>query len=295
MGKAEFEEKEYEGPLYNQLTGNRNIWSPGQVFEQHIGIDYAMLLEEEWIFNLHRFRRVLPGAALSRYRWPRRWFLRRTTNRLPTFRLNLFIQAKRSEWNRGARKLLRENGIQGPHWHFKIDEDQQVALETVWNKLRNRALVDYAAPAFHTHQDLYRHTRGGTIAENSTFPSVQVLKDHQAWYYQHPGASGVANTEPEKIEELQLNDRIADLIGSELNAENQAWSDNLKGLSADIVASLSAENLKETSRRATFFEAVNEIESVKGDFDYFDAWKAFYKINAFCETFLVDWYVLQDK
>lgn len=40
MKPAEFEEKEYEGPLYNQLErGNRLLWPPGQVLEGYLGFD----------------------------------------------------------------------------------------------------------------------------------------------------------------------------------------------------------------------------------------------------------------
>ena len=46
MSWAEFEEKEYEAPLYNQLeAGNQNVWSPGQVFESRIGIDHGVLVD----------------------------------------------------------------------------------------------------------------------------------------------------------------------------------------------------------------------------------------------------------
>ena len=44
---SEFEEKEYEAPLYNQLEcGTRLVWSPGQVFEEYIGVDRAIFLRD---------------------------------------------------------------------------------------------------------------------------------------------------------------------------------------------------------------------------------------------------------
>ncbi len=64
MKSAEFEEREYETPLYNQLTnGNGKVWAPGQVFERHIGIDYAMFLHDERLFHLHGLDGVLPGSG----------------------------------------------------------------------------------------------------------------------------------------------------------------------------------------------------------------------------------------
>ena len=36
MDLAEFEEKEFEKPLYNQLEdGSREVWTPGQCFEYY--------------------------------------------------------------------------------------------------------------------------------------------------------------------------------------------------------------------------------------------------------------------
>ncbi|MGH7442071.1 MAG: hypothetical protein ACREKE_05290 [bacterium] len=295
MKPSEFEEREYEGYLYPQISTNPNIWPTGQVFEHYIGIDYALLMEKEWLFNMHGFRRILPGAAPSRYRWPRRWFLRRTTDTLPSFRLNLFIQSKRSEWNPRASRILRDQGIQGLHWRFNIDEGQQKSLEKVWDKLKSRALVVYAAPAFHTHRDLRRYSRNGTLAEMSTFPSVHLLKGHQAWYYQQPGAVGVAHSKPERIEETPLQDRVQKIIVEQSTNDTGPWHKNLAILSSEILAALSEEDLEETSRLASFFSAVAEIKGVKGDFDYKDAWNSFYIVDAFCETFMLDWYVLQEK
>jgi hypothetical protein len=40
---AEFEEREYEYPLYFELSHDSgNIWSPGQVLEGHFGFDAAI-------------------------------------------------------------------------------------------------------------------------------------------------------------------------------------------------------------------------------------------------------------
>ena len=291
MNPAEFEEREYETPLYNQLAnGTNKVWSPGQVFEGHIGIDYAMFFEEEWLFRLHSFNRIPLGAVLSRYRWPRAWFRRRPTNRLPTFRLNLFIQTKRPDWSKKPTRILREKGFRGLYWRFNLNEDQQEVLEKVAEKLDNRALVIYAAPTFHQHHDLYRNTINGTIIENSTFPSIAKLKAHEAWYYHTPGASGVANPIPEEIIEPTLKERIEKLIESKEGSGS--WSDSLKSLASEIVNALSDEKLKETSRRASFFDAIKQIDKEFDGFENAGALHAFFTVQAFCEAFSLDWYVI---
>lgn len=50
---SEFEEKEFEAPLYNQLEcGTRLVWSPGLVFEQYVGFDRAMFLYDPALWHL---------------------------------------------------------------------------------------------------------------------------------------------------------------------------------------------------------------------------------------------------
>jgi len=291
MKPAAFEEREFEGPLYNQLgNGRALVWAPGQVFEGHIGIDHALFLTDEWVFRLHRHAGYLPGAVLARYGWPSIWFRPGRRNRLPTFRLNLFVQAKRPSWGRRAPKALRQYGISGLFWRFDINPDQQQALEFVAEKLGKRALVVYAAPAFHDHRSLFRHTRVGTLVENSTFPSVASLKGHSAWNYSRPGASGVANADPEQIEEPILLDRIAAML--QTDAADGGWRQELKKLAADIREGLNSSELGETSRRAAFSDLIRGIARDVGDMDNGEVIVAYLSVLAFCEVFALDWYVV---
>ena len=294
MKPAEFEEKEYEIPLYHELAADPNIWSPGQVFEHQIGIDGAVYLAELWLFSQHNFRSVPPGVSLSRYNWPGNWFPNRKKDRLPSYRLNLFMQVKRPEWSSRAGRVMKGFGKKGANWRFAIDQGQQQSLEVLANRLKERALVVYAAPVFHTHRDLFRHIRTSGLAGHSSFPSVYRLSGHQAWYYKCPGASGWANVAPEEIEEPSLKSRIDALTKNIKKSEPEAWAENLKTLSTDIIEALANEALPETSRRAMFFASVNEIDSVKMDFNYAAVWRAFNKVQAFCEAFNLDWCVIQD-
>ena len=68
---CEFEEKEYEGPLYTQLErGNLHLWNPGQVLESYLGFDRAFFLEDPYLFDLHHYRSPLRGFLPSRFGWP---------------------------------------------------------------------------------------------------------------------------------------------------------------------------------------------------------------------------------
>ena len=77
-----------------------------------------------------------------------------------------------------------------------IDVSQQEALGAVAQTLGNRAVVCYAAPAFHRIMELNAHTVRGTIVAQSTFPLAERLTGHDSFYYCTPGGSGVANPEP---------------------------------------------------------------------------------------------------
>jgi hypothetical protein len=297
MKSAEFEEREYEAPLYNQLErGSDLVWAPGQVFEGHIGIDHGIFSADQWLFRLHGYPSHLPGAVLARYRWPRHW-LHRRPDRLPTFRLNLFIQAKRSTWSRRPTKILRAHGLSGMYWRFEINPHQQLALELVAARLKQRALVVYAAPAFHEHRVLYRHVIGGTLVQNSTFPSARSLINHAAWNYAEPGAKGVANAEPTAVNEPPLEFRIRNLVELASGAANQgsdrqSWRQELKSLARNIRDALSDKPLPETSRLAAFADRVHEIERETEGFVESEILAAYLTVVVFCESYGLLWHVI---
>ena len=65
MAKTEFEEPEYEGPLYNQLlNGNLRIWTPGRVFERIIGIDSAVFASNSYFWSLFGHSNPISGTSL---------------------------------------------------------------------------------------------------------------------------------------------------------------------------------------------------------------------------------------
>jgi len=114
-----------------------------------------------------------------------------------------------------------------PVFKFAIETEQQETLERVARSLAHRAIFTYAAPVFHSAGSLFRHGTHGTIVENSTFPDVLSLKGHEAWYYNEPGALGIANPTPERIVGKALGQRLDDLSksGQRLNAFlYQPWS-----------------------------------------------------------------------
>jgi hypothetical protein len=98
MARAEFEEREYETPLYQQLAvDRRRVWAPGQVLEHHIGFDYAAFCVDSYFWALHGLRDPLNGFMFDELIRHRFWERRLGSRPLPDFKLNVFLQAKRPE------------------------------------------------------------------------------------------------------------------------------------------------------------------------------------------------------
>jgi hypothetical protein len=65
MRNAEFEEKDYEAPLYNQLLfGSNNIATPGQVFEGMFGIDAALKAMHPIFWQMYGYPKAPMGVCL---------------------------------------------------------------------------------------------------------------------------------------------------------------------------------------------------------------------------------------
>lgn len=294
MKAADFEEPEYRGPLFNQIEwGNHLVWEPGQVFENHIGIDRASFCTNHYIWNLHGFPTHPIGVILNNYRFPYIWNQRKKNKSLPNFALNLFIQAKRPYYLSTGTKILKKNNIPYSCWKFEITVHQQIALEKLSQKLSTKALVTYASPAFHKQKDLYTHTADKSIVENSTFPEVIRLSGHLNWYYDRPGAAGVANPNYEYIETPDLNTRIIDLVEKKEELKHIKIAESLKIIAKemititdilkdDFVSFLFAQELINIDRYIENFDLKENIEEVR---DYLI-------IETFCFYYKLKWFTI---
>lgn len=295
MIPAEFEEKSYEAPLYNQLErGQNRLFVPGQVLEHTLGFDAGLFVAQSAVWETLGYRTPLTGAALSYYDWPYAWKLPRLKDKLPRFRLNLFLQAKRPVfYQRCPRSLKKISSISAPLWAFKVERDQQRRLEVLAETLSGRAHIAYAAAVFHTYPDLFAHTKRRSIIQNSTFPSAEKLKGHDAWYYRVPGAQGAANPNPESIEEPPLLARLRDLIVSAepYEAGDLRWlDDTAKG----VIASVGAEGTEVDGRAAHFFDDLQTLERLIARFEPRPSLVAYAQISLFTARFDLSWLVAAD-
>jgi|APLak6261702949_1056265.scaffolds.fasta_scaffold06043_1 hypothetical protein len=218
--KTEFEETEYEGPLYNQLlNGSLKLWTPGRRFERFFGIDAALFSNNIYFWNL--FAQITPinGVIIRNYNWN---LLLRFINRLykrpfPNYNTNVLIQSKRPKHRSGINPAYSIHGIKGQYWQFEITKHQQVILEQLEIHLGSNALVVYACPAFHTFDDLDKYTENGQIVENSTFVRVGALANHSKWVYDKPGTKGLACSKIKEHSDISFNEMI-----NKLRVENKS-------------------------------------------------------------------------
>lgn len=294
MTPAEFEEKSYEAPLYNQLErGQRDVFTPGQVLESQLGFDRGLFLTQAALWQTLGYDSPLRGAALAYYHWPPWWGPPDPRKQLPRFRLNLFLQAKRPVYYKRKPRTLRTiSTIGAPLWAFRITEHQQRLLKTLSDRTRGRAHVAYAAAAFHTNLALFTYTRCRTIVQNSTFPSVDVLVGHDAWYYQAPGAQGAANPDPESIEERPLMPRVRALAEE---AEPQAPG-NLEWLHplADSVIGSVGSIERADAVSAQFFDDLQTLDRITEAYDVRPSLRAYAQVALFAIRFDLNWLVIGD-
>ena len=294
MIPAEFEEKSYEAPLYNQLErGNADLFTPGQVLESTVGFDRGLFIAQAALWQTLGYKSALQGAALAYYDWPS-WGHPSPRTRLPRVRLNLFLQAKRPVYyERRPRSLRRITTVRAPLWSFRIMEDQQHLLEVLAATTKGKAHVSYAAAAFHTNSALFTHTKKRSIVQNSTFPSVDVLSGHDAWYYTRPGAQGAANPNPEPIEEPPLMSRVHTLSRQSvvLEAGDLTWLDSL---ARAVIESASSTERSLAGTGAHFFDDLQTLSRLAEQNGLPPSMLAYAQINLFTIRFDLNWLVVAD-
>ncbi len=74
MKPAEFEEKDFEGPLYNQqLLGSQHLATPGQVFEGSFGVAAVLAAMHPEFWRMFGYSAVPRGVNLNNFRWGFVW------------------------------------------------------------------------------------------------------------------------------------------------------------------------------------------------------------------------------
>jgi len=212
---------------------------------------------------------------------------------MPNFRLNLFLQAKRSFYYRRRPRHLSGKMSAGACWRFDVEPHQQQALECVATRVGDRAIVAYAAPVFHRALELYAHTSRGTVAAHSTFPRAEMLRGHLAWYYRLPGARGVANPNPEEVEGVGLLEFLESVQVERLPDSQGTVSVNLASLSRLIRTALAEDVPDDNPRKAIWSELTRQIDPIIESYEGAgESAQSFMQVAAFATAFNLDWYIV---
>lgn len=285
---AEFEEKEYEHPLYHELVSNKEIWNPGQVLEAQLGFDVAMRTKNPIFWKiLNRFNPPT-GVDLNSLQ------LLDPKTILPTFRCNLMLQAKRPEY------LIRKTkgyDLHSPYYRVNIDSEQQNTLEKLAVKIGIYAYIGYACPAFHKRTDLFSYQISSSLTVKSSFVGIPRLHRHDHWAYYQPGTIGKALSEPEYVEDRPFQDEINNLVREDLfiklkSDENPDIAKNLEILSAAAI-----ESCQESSKcwQAEWF--LDEYRKMRRERNNRDQEREeviyyFSIVQLFCTIFNISWFVV---
>ncbi len=286
---SDFEESEFRGPLFNQLEkGSHLLWEPGQVFENTIGIDRASFCVHYFLWKLHGHNSTLGGTILQGRPYHYIWSGGKPSKILPDFKLNLFIQAKRSTYSSQSNSNLKPN-INGHYWFFEITPHQQLALEQLEDELAGEALVIYAAPVFHKQQELYNHTSNQTIVDNSTFPKASMLKEHSKWFYDKAGITGVANPDFEFFNEENLINQIEAIRKNAGDFNNKNSINNLQKLSKAINSVVKSRSNDFQASRFVYYSDLIDYQINAFDLQDTKGLKDFMQIEAFTHLWKLNW------
>lgn len=301
---AQFEEKEFEVPLYfEMISKSGKVWPPGQVLEHTFGFDIALHTINHNLWRILGFPHFLPGVILNDYSWDFAW--RKINKRpLPTFATNLFIQAKRPQELKHLKNNLKihyqsltNKKFGSPYWRFSIEAEQQKMLEKVSEKIKNRALIIYASPSFSKSSTLFQYIEQEKLIDNCSFPKAIHLKNHKQWNYDQPGTLGLAASEPEIIDEKSLFDQI-NILSQDSGVEPDTRdriraNNNITELANNIIDAAKEEAFNKFERSWMFLEKVKEFkESYDSNHEYKNAFIAYSIILYFCKYYNLMWFVV---
>lgn len=305
MGFAEFEEKEFEKPLYNQLeNGKCDVWTPGQCFERYIGFDYSGNISNYEFWK--KFSGFIPrGVVLDDYNMGYIWRKMKKKRMLPDFSMNLFIQAKRPYIHSGT---FSGAIYDTRHYSFEINKRQQKILERLDYKLHHRALLVYAAPVFGTYEELYKYTHEEKMIENTSFIKIHTLSGHSHWYYCN-AENGIAHSEPEEKHTFSIYELIERFKQEYTKSENTNYNRNINELAKAVLFVLN-EFKEDIQVQYCFSQLLNinmqriyeylqyEIYEYHQYYQYeiygidYRTVTSFLLVALFCDVFNLDWFVL---
>lgn len=219
--QCEFEEKQYEHPLNNELAWKGRIYNTGQVFENKIAIDAAIFSKSRKFWNLWSNPRKMKwrsGTRIKRELWnlvEETW----NSDKFPKFKFNLFVQHKRPEY------ISSPSGNEYYYWkqpYFRYDltEHQQNILDRLEQRVSSNAIVVYACPSFWRFRNLWKFINERVLIENSNFVQPHRLHGHERYSFIRGGKDGQAFSQPAKVEGVNILVEIDRMFTRPIKFEN---------------------------------------------------------------------------
>lgn len=271
---AGFSEKTYEHYFNAELARVTKIsFSPGQIDEEWLGFDAAFDLDPHLLFGMFhfsRFTRHRPFLGIDKVELDK--FAGHLSKHLPNFKFNLFIQYKLAEQLRTANASEWKHWKQ-PYFRYELTKHQQKALEELVSVGDGRCACIYAAFASVDAEDLFAAVEPtDNVIRNSNIVEAQKLKGHGRYSFLAAGNGGMAHSEPEAIEGLDLEK----LFEKADKLDGLTLSQSVKKLSEDVYETVKEDSHFKAALKANFGEiGVAEIEVGKSFYDSALTLKAF--------------------
>lgn len=209
MVKSFFEEKSYESAFNAELAQGVEgspfrHFAPGARLEAMLGFDVMTTLESR--NTAWRAMGLTHRSGVSIHH--------RAPNQLPDAVFNLFIQYKRSDALKSSR-AMHHTYFGGLYYRFRFDtpKNQLATLHELAAASGSAAHIVYAAPEFHTVQELWDAMIAGKIIANSVIvEATQLQSGHKAFNFK-TGKTSLQNPEPEPVKASPADVWFAQLEG----------------------------------------------------------------------------------
>lgn len=204
---CEFEEKQYEEPMNAELAGRRIYYAPGQILENVVAIDAAILTRNQYLSGLWGTQNPwLFGTYLRPELWDSAKELL-DSNVFPRLKANLFIQYKRPEYMRLS-TAAQYSHWQQPYYRYDIEKEQQDILCKLEKNVASDALVLYSCASFWERSKLWEFLRHRELVKNSNFVKPSSLTSHTTYTFINNSNKGMAFSDPSTIDSVNLFDEI---------------------------------------------------------------------------------------
>jgi len=264
MKPTEFAERQYETTFHLELgSGGGGPFVPTQPLEMYLGIDAATNPRDAhriWrILNVNLPRRVFLSPAL----WP--MLPRRFHSAISGRFVSLFIQFKVPKFNDSKKAKYRAQ-FGSPYFEVAFTRHQQFRLAELHQRVRSRAIVRYASPAFWTRTDFDRISAQRSVLSQSAYLIPSSVGTHKKWMYAGSSGKVILNPNPEEIE-FEAWQTLAELMGK------QAREESLRSHVTDL-----AHSIRETQNQSTS----------KGEPDWLSTIREYVKLSPEDEKHLID-------